>query len=702
MGVELSDNLMAQALSVQQSPMPGNGALRWGYDYRSPLLPPPGSRERERYLRQYWHNPHNTMFKGAASGLIKRIQSTPWEVSAKDATRWQNLLMNADFGDWDRFVAKVVKDFLRHDAGAWIELIAPGDVRYAPTGPVVGIAALDSLRVYPTGNPEFPCIYYDIHGKMHMMHRSRVIQFVDSDDSEETLAGYGESALSRAIAPVRREILINRFTEAFLDDKPMPGVMVFKNLGPAEVEQAFAQFEKEDATDNGSDWGRVVKLFGLDAETAPEIQFYSNSKAPEGFDLEKYKTLIAREEANALGLDIQDFWELSGQGIGTASQSEILAQKSRGKAFGRILKGLERRINRMLPEGAEFAWKYKDAQEDKETAEKAQLWVTTAQTASTVITPDEQRQVIANQVEAFADVLLDENGQLVRLPDDDPKAEGQSVNPDATLTDTDVRTQLVENLTEPQSQPSIAETLVQNLTLRAFTGTSQDFTKYFDSFVRVGQAQSFPPAIMRATFREGLLRAGTKAYEDGMRDGGADPSEADATEMADRRRTIADWLAVQNPYINSFVDDVNSGAVTPEMAQQRAQLWVNKSLRAIYLSGLHDADKQGRYMWAIGPTEEHCPDCVMLNGQVHSLKEWMASGYYPGANTLACEGFECGCRMVKTSLPVRGRLPNAPAGNTLFDNLSAFLGRIARRAVSEPVRVFDMWDRWALHYIGVA
>src|SRR5688572_16620030 len=98
--VGLTDNLQAEALSVQQHPNPGSGGIRWGHEYRSPLLPSPGTRDREWYLRQYWHNPYNTMFKGAASGLIKRIQSTPWEITAKDAPRWQNIPMNADFGDW--------------------------------------------------------------------------------------------------------------------------------------------------------------------------------------------------------------------------------------------------------------------------------------------------------------------------------------------------------------------------------------------------------------------------------------------------------------------------------------------------------------------------------------------------------------------------------------------------------------------------
>lgn len=176
MTLTIDQTLQAQALSVQRGQPLNAGTLRFRGELRNALLPAPGTREREFTLRQYRHNPYSTLFRAACAGLVKRVQSIPWEIVASDAEYWQDILMKADFGDWDRFISKVVGSYLYHDAGAWVELIAPGDPRFAPDGPIVGIAALDTLRVYPTGNVTYPAIYYDIYGVMHLMHHTRVMQ----------------------------------------------------------------------------------------------------------------------------------------------------------------------------------------------------------------------------------------------------------------------------------------------------------------------------------------------------------------------------------------------------------------------------------------------------------------------------------------------------------------------------------------------
>lgn len=672
MGVAFTDELQAEALSVQeQTPVQG-GAYRWGWGAkRGPLLPAKGSREREWILRQYDHHDYNGIFRGARDGLIARVQSTPWEIVAKDADRWQKMLMQADFGDWDRFVSKVIRDYTRHDSGGWVELIAPGDPRGVPTGPVVGMAVLDSLRVFPTGNPTFPAIYYDIHGRMHLMHRARVMQIVDSPESEENLEGYGECALSRCIAAVHREILMNRYIEQFLDDKPPPGLAIFGNLSQPEVESALRRMEIENKTDDMSDWGRVATLYGLQAELKPTVEFVTYTKAPEGFDFEKYTTLNVKQIALGLGVDILDIWELTSASLGTGTQSQIMAQKSRGKALGVLLKKFERMINQALPDSAEFRWQYRDPQEDQEEATKAQTWGGTVQIISNNLTPDEQRQLLANQVPGLAEVLIDEKGELRRLPDDDPKGPSQDANATVTASDT---------------QTGDDTTVLSALTQRAFGTTAAEFERRFSNFVRVGQAHEFPQAVMRSTFRDELMSAGMKAYEDGLEDGGALPSDADAVELAARRRKVAEWLALQNPYITSFVAQVERGEISRDQIPMRGGMWVNKSLRSIYYVGLNDAARERYFMWQLGATIAHCQTCLTLNGQVHKLKHWLKSGWTPQCTCLECKGFQCDCKFVAAEGPSRGRLPNSGGFlSGLVDRFTGFLqGKAGKELVADP------------------
>lgn len=692
------DEALAQALSVQNlPPVDGGARFLYGESSRGPLLPAKGSRERERKLREYYYHDYNTIFRGAVAGLIKRVQSTPNMVVARDADKWQRMIMAADFGDRDRFLAKVVFGFCVYDSGAWVEIIAPGDPLLMPTGPAVGLAVLDTLRCYPTGNPVYPVVYYDTYGKMHIMHHTRVMQFVDNPSSEEFLWGYGDSALSRAIAPVMREILLGRYIEQFLDDKPLPGFAIFGNLSDPQVEAALAKMERARAVDDGGLWGKTALLYGLTPENKPTVESVSFSKAPEGFSYTEYKDNNVNEIALAIGLDKQDLWELSGGGIGTGTQSEILAQKSRGKAFGRILKGLERLFNMALPERVEFKWEYSDPQEDLEEAQKANEWGNFVNIVGAMLSTEEKRLLLANQVPAMKDVLIDADGNLKRLPDDDPKAPGEPSVGDLLLESSPA---MLSDTDTPVAPDTIGAALTQAAPylFKSLADAASGFERRFGTFVRVAQAQNFPPAIMRATFRGELLEAGRAAYDEGLRDGGANPAQADS---GDRDTRVSTWVALQNGYIDKFVEDVATNKMDKAQASNHAAMWVNKSLRTIYYAGLHAAAGETNYRWSLGATERHCKTCLTANGVVRKLKDWLAAGITPGSDRLECKGFNCDCKFSKTTEAESGRLPQLPSLGVfgLFNPLGSFLQRVARRELTHSIAELpapDVMDRYLM------
>lgn len=652
--------------SMVKHPGPKQGILRMFTSVRGPLLPAWGSRDRERQLRIYWHHDYNTLFRGAVAALIKRVQSTPYEVKApkRYGDYWQRMLMAADFGDWDRFVSKVLIDYSRHDQGSMVELIAPGNPNEAPTGPVTGLAVLDSVRCWPTGNPTWPMLYYDLNGKLHQIHRARILQFIDTPDSSEDTPGYGDCALSRAIAPVNRQILMGRYIEQSLDDKAPPGVMVFGNIAEEQVAIAIEQMNTAKNTDVPGEWGRVIRLHSLHAEEKPTVDVITYTKPPESFNFEQYTNLDAREIALSLGIDVQDIWgELSGSGLGTGRQSEILAQKSRGKGLGRILKSLERMINRALPEDVEFTWKYEDPQEDLEQASILQTTASSVQILSTVLDPQEARTLLANTVPAIHDVLVDETGNVRRLGDSDPESTQPEISEDVLAS-------------TPPPMPQVAPFSQFQKGAKDFSSTSADFIQSFSGSA-IG-AQGMSPAVLRALLRDKLWTAGYAAYEDGLREGGMDPADADAEELARRRNVVAEWNAAQTTYIDNFANEVAREGLTPDQIAQRAVLWVSKSLRAIYYVGLIDTKTDLVYPWLLGPAEKHCPTCLANAGQQHTMKEWAAAGMLPGSSSLACGGWECQCKfgqgMRGRSV---GRLPGArPSfGDRLMGWVRGLVGR---------------------------
>ena len=68
-----------------------------------------------------------------------------------------------------------------------------------------------------------------------------------------------------------------------------------------------------------------------------------------------------------------------------------------------------------------------------------------------------------------------------------------------------------------------------------------------------------------------------------------------------------------------------------------------------------------RYKWTLGDSPEgrHCPTCVDLAGQVHTMREWEEAGLGPGSDGLYCQG-NCHCSLVKTDDPATGDLKGAP------------------------------------------
>ena len=168
---------MEDTVQVLPSVPKGTASQRlfFGRTLRGPLLNTHGTRARERQLLDYYWNDHNVLFRSAIAGLTKRIQSTPWELQGDPelVEIYQAVLLQADFGrGWDSFISKMILDYSRQDAGAYIELIGPGDPMRPMPGAVVGLSVLPARSCLPTGDPNYPVSYMDDDGALHYLHRS--------------------------------------------------------------------------------------------------------------------------------------------------------------------------------------------------------------------------------------------------------------------------------------------------------------------------------------------------------------------------------------------------------------------------------------------------------------------------------------------------------------------------------------------------
>lgn len=863
--------------SVQEFPPPSNLGSFFGTSQRGYHLAAFGTKARDKQLREIWRNEFNNLVQGTVSSLNKKVITTPWEIkgddghlfyipnkqgqmkSIKAVEHYQILLQSAQFGmGWEFFMSRFLEDFFTQDFGATLELAGLGEPTGPIEGPIMSVAQLDSGRCYVTGNPYYPIMYASlISGSWHKMHASRVVRFVDEPSPVEEFFGIGLCALSRVIAVASRNMMMNRYIEQQVDDKPKPGITTVQGMTTKQREAMLLQYTRDQQNDERPFWGKTLWLDSVDIDRPIKVESFPFAETPPNFDWEKYNSLDVNAVALAFNTDRQEIWELQGRGLGSGAQSQILHQKSEGKMFGFILQNIERMINRrvLLPDWT-FEFKYKDPsqQQLQSTIDLTGAQAVTALQAAGTLSADEARQYLANTSENFKDILTNEKGEVVAAdaasggaspdvsvedsnnvtlappapvqptapatakpvvpgaavarpavpqapvkPQPKPALQGAIQTKEAKLkynafhdeqgrfteggssgggnvvtyrpkgssqayrlnkydapigpepapntlmdraiengdvtphssADTlekrtnenrvqsgiervqsgeidraDVRkardkyTKLLDTAkdkldkaksdyvnfrpnTSPFSRESPTEAVdkirlqIRNQessvkflegevevhnnilegsrktggkkTSKAFSVTSANFERQFVGAFSRALGGRMPRSQFEGLMLGFLSSEGGKSYADGLRAGGGDGVLSD-----DDQERVQNWLVDQIDYIDGLADELYNQGADPGIVHVRAEMWVNKSLSEMFDAGRLAANPNRTYQWQLGQTEEHCDDCLRLNGQVHTMDAWTNSGFLPHADQLACKGFRCDCSLIPTNAPESG------------------------------------------------
>lgn len=643
---------------------------------RGPILPAWGTRERERWLRSYDRHELNNLWQGARSGLIKKIVATPFELTGPKygpnyANYFDRVLRNANFRTtgWDEFLSLLLRDFLRFDGGAYFEIIAPGNPLKPPTGRITGVAHLDSFNCLPTGDPDYPVVYYNTRpGKkpsVNVLHKTRVFHWVDTPDGDTNNPGYGESALSRAIALVWREILMGRYIMGSLDDKPQPGIVLATGMNEGSWQRAWGNFRTQQSTDLMPEWGKTLPIFSLDPAMPIKLENFTFTTPPEKFDYKVYVEIDIDQLALAIGIDRQEIAQLSGGNIGSAGQSQVLHAKSQGKMPGYIYQSLERALNQVLPESCEFSFKVRDPEESAAQAAHASIWAGIVMQLRPLIGDTLAAQMLTNQVEAAADALLDDNGQLVRLNDVDVQPELDVTVNDAAPNDPDTQgadvtasdatpLRLVAKDFEwgvfprQETRLRMIDGSPRQLAVKDFSDTASTFASDFTDLVHAGLADDISRRRAGTVMRAILNSKGKAARNEGLIAGGVDTGLTNADLNA---HTV--WLARNSEYVSDFLNSMYKSGLSDAQVSQHADMWVSKSLTEAYYEGVESADKNGVYEFYGDDGVESCATCSSLKGTKMRMSEWTEKRLRPRVDTDAydCGGWQCkhGIRRVQSS-----------------------------------------------------
>lgn len=170
----------------------------------------------------------------------------------------------------------------------------------------------------------------------------------------------------------------------------------------------------------------------------------------------------------------------------------------------------------------------------------------------------------------------------------------------------------------------------------------------------------------RFTFIDSMVgtidRSIRRAWFEGAAQCGIAPGDLTVAEM-DAMRSL---INSQFGYLVNFADDIEAGRKGYGLlAKQyaRAMLWINRYNDAINKARMM-ACGDGKMIWLLGATEEHCGTCNALDGKVKRTSIWNAAGVRPqnAPNPLLeCQGWNCGCSLTPTKEPLsKGPLPRLP------------------------------------------
>jgi hypothetical protein len=611
------------------------------------LLPSWGTPACDYQLRLLDYMQHGALWSGAKQVWKEKFLSTPYEISGGKLLtfQWQDIFFESEFGQgYDALMQPALDDFLCLNRGLFIEKVSYGepDSAIQRGAKILGLNHLDANRIIFTGNRETPYIYYSEYtNAAHLIHYTRIIRLADSPSPNTRMFGMGRSKLYNALTVANAQILLGRYNNELLADQPPPGLVIFNNINPNQVENVMLQFEADRRREGQSVYRAPLRLQGFDPAQPATVTFIPLASVPRDFDYMKYMQVHVNLLALVMGLDPQDIWPLVTHSIGSGAQSDILAKKTQGKGPGYFLTRMEREFNQVIPVSLEFKYKAANTEQGLEEAQIAQTWVAVLKDAI-FMTEQEQRELAANQIAAFADVLLDESGN-VRLADKDPKDVNQQeeVTADDTtdLSNTDQTTQATGTDqtpigNNPNPNPDEVGTgkaldKPANTKPRALQTAAKKFTS---SIQDVLTNKPDTKAAARTEIRSAMLEGVTAVYMSALAENGID--ELDDEDESD----IADLIAEQSPYINNLTDELYSEDGLSGDPENRASLWAGVMDAALYMA-LQNVDEDGNYTFLGDDGKESCSTCQELKDQTHRMSWWVENELRPGVDH---DSFECG------------------------------------------------------------
>jgi hypothetical protein len=354
------------------------GPATWGAGLLSGIkgatgLPPWGNRSRDLILRQSVHL--DGMWASAVNMAITKHVALGYNVAdSEDAGRRlsaaQALLKSYD----THAMAQGLRDYLTTNAGQFIGLERASGSR---GGRITRLLHLDSLRCYPTNNPDYPVLYQTPIGGYRLLPDSDVIHLVDMASREAYRQGVipvGLCAADRAWDTILKLTAMETYFREKVSGTRNLAIHIVRGLSYQQLNDALASTAEEQDR-RGFVVYRGSTIIPVMSDTEVQLTTIPLAEIPDGFEVDTERRDAYLRIANAIGLPVQDLQPLSGQGLGTGTQTLILSEDAEGRGLASWRQSFAEQINdRALPPQVTFTWtNTNDVRDQKMKAEADKL-----------------------------------------------------------------------------------------------------------------------------------------------------------------------------------------------------------------------------------------------------------------------------------------------------------------------------------------
>lgn len=263
-------------------------------------------------------------------------------------------------------ITRGMRDYLSTNFG---QVIAIERAANKPGARITGLIHLDALRCTPTWDPEYPILYWSPRGTVYLLPAWGVIRITDMPASDPLAYDYGQCASDRAWEAIIQDAAITTYFREKITGSRNLSIFIIRGLTFQQLNDALTTSEDgREARDFIIYKGST--LIPLLSDTEIQLTEIPLASVPDGFDVDQARQDIRLRFANAAGVAVQDIAPLSGQGLGTGTQSVVQDEAYEGMGLAAYPKLLAEGLNaNVFPESTTFKVYTNDLRDRKAEAE---------------------------------------------------------------------------------------------------------------------------------------------------------------------------------------------------------------------------------------------------------------------------------------------------------------------------------------------